>query len=154
MVKAIKINGKVYDVNFNASNEVTKPEPEGLSKDFFTKATRLRVAVDGTPVIKLDDTEVKLGYYYRTDEEKAIYKDYVSKHRGTGGAVSQNRKDLDKYAREALKLSGLSKEARAFFESCLLEDQLVTKAIKSLMALGFDEITARKMATTKASQKE
>lgn len=143
----MKVLGK-FEVtmgSMNANKEITKvivdgqetkgsEIPEELRK-WFKEQPRVSCRSNGSPKIKFDGQEVQLGYWACNQSELDMYK--ASRSGSSTGSHSVKAQELSKFSKELLETVGdkLSKEAKAFFESCVLEDKAMTKARDALAGL-------------------
>ena len=163
MIKTFILNGQEYSGNFNGNRELSQPVT-GLDDEVLKNWPRERNCANGVPVIKIDgDVEMRLGFHFFTDDEKAMYKKYKNGLNTDSGGfstskISASAKDLDKYAREVLAnkeiVKKLSPEALAFFKASLLEDPKIVAAVKALVNAGLTEENARSVLKAQGVIKE
>lgn len=101
MEKVVKINGKEYVANFNASKELSKSIP-GVKDEVLVNMKRVSTWNGFRPVVHLESGDVTLGFHFYTPEEKQAYKDYDKAHRGNGGGTRSGVSAKNSEVREAL----------------------------------------------------
>lgn len=145
-MKQIKINGKAYEGNFNASNELSK-SVEGLEDEVLIKYPREpREGTSPTVKIKIDSGVIKLGWHFFTEEEKKYYNEYKKGHSGTGGhrpSAGVSSEDLQKYSKKLMDVKGIPEDVLTFFKQFLVTPEQ-RKAIEAMKACGLSEEAAMK----------
>ena len=149
-MKTVKFNfaGKAWEVEANNSGWIAPGAPKELV-ELLKKAPRSGFTSKGVPIVKSDDgTNIYLGAADLRNDGESIHQAGGS---GSGsGTVKQVSTVPLAFAKEALGLKGLSKEAKEFFEGIVLEAEKAQKAkldtaLKSLLAVGMSEEQAKKV---------
>ncbi len=150
-MKTVKFNfgGKAWEVEANNSGWIAPGAPKELV-ELLKKAPRSGVTSKGVPIVKSDDgTNIYLGAAELRNDGESIHQ--------AGGSSSSSSSSTTKpstvpvaFAKEALGLKGLSKEAKAFFEGIVQEAEQeqkakLDKALKSLLDIGMSEEQAKKI---------
>ena len=149
-MKTVKFNfgGKAWEVEANNSGWIAPGAPKELV-ELLKKAPRSGFTSKGVPIVKSDDgTNIYLGAADLRNEGESIHQ------AGGSGSSSSALKQASTvplaFAKEALGLKGLSKEAKAFFEGIVQEAEQeqkakLDKALKSLLDIGMSEEQAKKI---------
>ena len=149
-MKTVKFNfaGKSWEVEANNSGWIAPGAPKELV-ELLKKAPRAGFTSKGVPIVKSDDgTNIYLGAADLRNDGESIHQAGGS---GSGsGTVKQVSTVPLAFAKEALSLKGLSKEAKEFFEGIVQEAEKTQKAkldtaLKSLLAVGMSEEQAKKV---------
>ena len=149
-MKTVKFNfaGKSWEVEANNSGWIAPGAPKELV-ELLKKAPRSGFTSKGVPIVKSDDgTNIYLGAADLRNDGESIHQTGGS---GSGsGTVKQVSTVPLAFAKEALSLKGLSKEAREYFEGIVQEAEKVQKAkldtaLKSLLAVGMSEEQAKQV---------
>lgn len=149
-MKTVKFNfaGKSWEVEANNSGWIAPGAPKELV-ELLKKAPRAGFTSKGVPIVKSDDgTNIYLGAADLRNDGESIHQAGGS---GSGsGTVKQVSTVPLAFAKEALGLKGLSKEAKEFFEGIVQEAEKTQKAkldtaLKSLLAVGMSEEQAKKV---------
>ena len=149
-MKTVKFNfaGKSWEVEANNSGWIAPGAPKELV-ELLKKAPRSGFTSKGVPIVKSDDgTNIYLGAADLRNDGESIHQTGGS---GSGsGTVKQVSTVPVEFAKEALSLKGLSKEAREFFEGIVQEAEKAQKAkldtaLKSLLAVGMSEEQAKQV---------
>lgn len=149
-MKTVKFNfaGKSWEVEANNSGWIAPGAPKELV-ELLKKAPRAGFTSKGVPIVKSDDgTNIYLGAADLRNDGESIHQAGGS---GSGsGTVKQVSTVPLAFAKEALSLKGLSKEAKEYFEGIVLEAEKAQKAkldtaLKSLLAVGMSEEQAKKV---------
>ena len=147
-MKTVKFNfgGKAWEVGANNSGWIAPGAPKELV-ELLKKAPRSGFTSKGVPIVKSDDgTNIYLGAADLRNEGESIHQ--------AGGSGSGTTKQASTvplaFAKEALGLKGLSKEAKEFFEGIVREAEeaqkaKLDKALKSLLDVGMSEEQAKKI---------
>lgn len=145
-MKTVKFNfgGKAWEVEANNSGWIAPGANKELV-ELLKEAPRAGYTSKGVPIVKSDDgTNIYLGAADLRKEGESI-------HQGQGsGTVKQVSTVPVAFAKEALGLKGLSKEAKEFFEKIVKEAEeaqkgKLDKALKSLLDIGMSEEQAKKI---------
>ena len=149
-MKTVKFNfaGKSWEVEANNSGWIA-PGADKELVELLKKAPRAGYTSKGVPIVKSDDgTNIYLGAADLRNDGESIHQCGGS---GSGsGTVKQVSTVPVEFAKEALSLKGLSKEAKEFFEGIVLEAEKAQKAkldtaLKSLLAVGMSEEQAKQV---------
>ena len=153
-MKTVKFNfgGKAWEVEANNSGWIA-PGADKELVELLKKAPRSGFTSKGVPIVKSDDgTNIYLGAAELRNDGESIHQAGGS---GSGsGSGSSTPKQVSTvpvaFAKEALGLKGLSKEAKEFFEGIVQEAEKAQKAkldtaLKSLLAVGMSEEQAKKV---------
>ena len=149
-MKTVKFNfgGKAWEVEANNSGWIAPGAPKELV-ELLKKAPRSGFTSKGVPIVKSDDgTNIYLGAADLRNDGESIHQAGGS---GSGsGTVKQVTTVPLAFAKEALGLEGLSKEAKEFFEGIVKEAEQeqkakLDKALKALLAVGKSEEEAKKI---------
>ena len=144
--KTIRFGGKSWEVTLNQSGEVSPGAPKELV-ELLKKAPRSGFTSKGVPIVKSDDgTNIYLG-------AAELRNPGETRHpcSGSGSGTSAPRQSTVPlaFAKEALSLKGLSKEAKEFFEGIVQEAEQeqkakLDKALKAMIDAGISEEVAKK----------
>lgn len=145
-MKTVKFNfaGKSWEVEANNSGWIAPGAPKELV-ELLKKAPRSGFTSKGVPIVKSDDgINIYLGAADLRNDGESIHQ------AGGSGTVKQVSTVPLVFAKEALSLKGLSKEAKEFFEGIVLEAEKAQKAkldtaLKSLLAVGMSEEQAKQV---------
>ena len=149
-MKTVKFNfgGKAWEVEANNSGWIAPGAPKELV-ELLKKAPRSGFTSKGVPIVKSDDgTNIYLGAADLRNDGESIHQ------AGGSGSSSGTTKQVSTvpvaFAKEALGLKGLSKEAKEFFEGIVQEAEQeqkakLDKALKALLAVGMSEEQAKKV---------
>ena len=148
-MKTVKFNfgGKSWEVAANNSGWIAPGAPKELV-ELLKKAPRSGFTSKGVPIVKSDDgTNIYLGAADLRNEGESIHQ------AGGSGSSSGTTKQASTvplaFAKEALGLKGLSKEAKEFFEGIVKEAEEAQKAkldtaLRAMIAAGVPEDVAKK----------
>lgn len=148
-MKTVKFNfgGKAWEVEANNSGWIAPGAPKELV-ELLKKAPRSGFTSKGVPIVKSDDgTNIYLGAADLRNEGESIHQ------AGGSGSGSGTTKQVSTvpvaFAKEALGLKGLSKEAKEFFEGIVQEAEQeqkakLDKALKAMIDAGISEEVAKK----------
>ena len=145
-MKTVKFNfgGKEWKVEANNSGWIAPGAPKELV-ELLKKAPRSGFTSKGVPIVKSDDgTNIYLGAADLRNDGESI--------RQAGGSGSGTTKPSTvplAFAKEALGLEGLSKEAKEYFEDIVQEAEKAQKAkldiaLRAMVAAGVPEDVAKK----------
>ena len=145
-MKTIKFNfaGKAWEVEANNSGWIAPGAPKELV-ELLKKAPRSGFTSKGVPIVKSDDgTNIYLGAADVRNDGESIHQ-----AGGSGSGASRPSTVPVAFAKEALGLKGLSKEAKEFFENIVKEAEeqqkgKLDKALKAMIAAGVPEDVAKK----------
>lgn len=148
-MKTVKFNfaGKSWEVEANNSGWIAPGAPKELV-ELLKKAPRSGFTSKGVPIVKSDDgTNIYLGAAELRNGGESIHQAGGS---GSGSSAPKPSTVPLAFAKEALGLKGLSKEAKEFFEGIVQEAEKAQKAkldtaLKSLLAVGMSEEQAKKV---------
>lgn len=148
-MKTVKFNfaGKAWEVDANNSGWIAPGAPKELV-ELLKKAPRSGFTSKGVPIVKSDDgTNIYLGAAELRNDGESIHQAGGS---GSGSSAPKPSTVPLAFAKEALGLKGLSKEAKEFFEGIVQEAEKAQKAkldtaLKSLLAVGMSEEQAKKV---------
>lgn len=148
-MKTVKFNfaGKAWEVEANNSGWIAPGAPKELV-ELLKKAPRSGFTSKGVPIVKSDDgTNIYLGAAELRNGGESIHQAGGS---GSGSSAPKPSTVPLAFAKEALGLKGLSKEAKEFFEGIVQEAEKAQKAkldtaLKSLLAVGMSEEQAKKV---------
>lgn len=149
-MKTVKFNfgGKAWEVEANNSGWIAPGAPKELV-ELLKKAPRSGFTSKGVPIVKSDDgTNIYLGAADLRNEGESIHQ--AGGSGSSSGTVKQATTVPLAFAKEALGLKGLSKEAKEFFEGIVQEAEQeqkdkLDKALKALLAVGKSEEEAKKI---------
>lgn len=149
-MKTVKFNfaGKAWEVEANNSGWIA-PGADKELVELLKKAPRAGYTSKGVPIVKSDDgTNIYLGAADLRNDGESIHQ--AGGSGSSSGTVKQVSTVPLAFAKEALSLKGLSKEAKEFFEGIVLEAEKAQKAkldtaLKSLLAVGMSEEQAKKV---------
>ena len=148
-MKTVKFNfaGKAWEVEANNSGWIAPGAPKELV-ELLKKAPRSGFTSKGVPIVKSDDgTNIYLGAADLRNDGESIHQ------AGGSGSSSSTVKQATTvplaFAKEALGLKGLSKEAKEFFEGIVQEAEKAQKAkldtaLRAMIAAGVPEDVAKK----------
>ena len=148
-MKTVKFNfgGKAWEVEANNSGWIAPGAPKELI-ELLKKAPRAGFTSKGVPIVKSDDgTNIYLGAADLRNDGESIHQ------AGGSGSGSSAPKQVSTvplaFAKEALGLKGLSKEAKEFFEGIVQEAEKeqkdkLNKALKAMIDAGISEEVAKK----------
>ena len=148
-MKTVKFNfgGKAWEVEANNSGWIAPGAPKELV-ELLKKAPRSGFTSKGVPIVKSDDdTNIYLGAAELRNDGESIHQ------AGGSGSSSGTTKQVSTvpvaFAKEALGLKGLSKEAKEYFESIVKEAEEQQKAkldtaLKAMIDAGISEEVAKK----------
>lgn len=146
-MKTVKFNfgGKAWEVEANNSGWIA-PGADKELVELLKKAPRSGYTSKGVPIVKSDDgTNIYLGAADLRNDGESIHQ--------AGGSGSSAPKQVSTvplaFAKEALGLKGLSKEAKEFFEGIVQEAEKtqkdkLDKALKAMIDAGISEEVAKK----------
>ena len=148
-MKTVKFNfaGKSWEVEANNSGWIAPGAPKELV-ELLKKAPRSGFTSKGVPIVKSDDgTNIYLGAAELRNDGESIHQAGGS---GSGSSAPKPSTVPLAFAKDALGLKGLSKEAKDFFEGIVQEAEKAQKAkldtaLKSLLAVGMSEEQAKKV---------
>lgn len=149
-MKTVKFNfgGKAWEVEANNSGWIAPGAPKELV-ELLKKAPRSGFTSKGVPIVKSDDgTNIYLGAADLRNEGESIHQAGGS---GSGSGTTKQASTVPlAFAKEALGLKGLSKEAKEFFENIVKEAEKaqkdkLDKALKALLGVGMSEEQAKKV---------
>ena len=148
-MKTVKFNfgGKAWEVEANNSGWIA-PGADKELVELLKKAPRSGFTSKGVPIVKSDDgTNIYLGAADLRNEGESIHQ------AGGSGSGSGTTKQVTTvpvaFAKEALGLKGLSKEAKEFFEGIVKsveqeQKDKLNKALKAMIDAGISEEVAKK----------
>lgn len=146
-MKTVKFNfgGKAWEVEANNSGWIA-PGADKELVELLKKAPRSGFTSKGVPIVKSDDgTNIYLGAAELRNDGESIHQ--------AGGSGSGTTKQASTvpvaFAKEALGLKGLSKEAKEYFENIVKEAEEQQKAkldtaLKAMIDAGISEEVAKK----------
>ena len=145
-MKTIKFNfaGKAWEVEANNSGWIAPGAPKELV-ELLKKAPRSGFTSKGVPIVKSDDgTNIYLGAADLRNDGESIHQAV-----GSGSSAPKPSTVPLAFAKEALGLKGLSKEAKEFFEGIVQEAEKalkakLDKALKAMIDAGVPENVAKK----------
>ena len=148
-MKTVKFNfaGKAWEVEANNSGWIAPGAPKELV-ELLKKAPRSGFTSKGVPIVKSDDgTNIYLGAADLRNDGESIHQAGGS---GSGSSAPRPSTVPLAFAKEALGLKGLSKEAKEYFEGIVQEAEKAQKAkldtaLKSLLDIGMSEEQAKKI---------
>ena len=148
-MKTVKFNfgGKAWEVEANNSGWIAPGAPKELV-ELLKKAPRSGFTSKGVPIVKSDDgTNIYLGAADLRNEGESIHQ--AGGSGSSSGTVKQVSTVPVAFAKEALGLKGLSKEAKEFFEGIVQEAEKaqkdkLDKALKAMIDAGISEEVAKK----------
>lgn len=151
-MKTVKFNfgGKAWEVEANNSGWIAPGAPKELV-ELLKKAPRSGFTSKGVPIVKSDDgTNIYLGAADLRNEGESIHQAGGSSSSSGSGTTKQVSTVPVAFAKEALGLKGLSKEAKEFFEGIVQEAEKaqkdkLDKALKALLGVGMSEEQAKKV---------
>lgn len=148
-MKTVKFNfgGKAWEVEANNSGWIAPGAPKELV-ELLKKAPRSGFTSKGVPIVKSDDgTNIYLGAADLRNDGESIHQ------AGGSGSSSGTTKQASTvplaFAKEALGLKGLSKEAKEYFEGIVKsaeqeQKDKLNKALKAMIDAGVPEDVAKK----------
>ena len=150
-MKTVKFNfgGKAWEVEANNSGWIAPGAPKELV-ELLKKAPRSGFTSKGVPIVKSDDgTNIYLGAADLRNEGESIHQAGGSGSGSGSGTTKQVSTVPVAFAKEALGLKGLSKEAKEFFEGIVQEAEQeqkakLDKALKAMIDAGISEEVAKK----------
>ena len=150
-MKTVKFNfgGKAWEVEANNSGWIA-PGADKELVELLKKAPRSGFTSKGVPIVKSDDgTNIYLGAADLRNDGESIHQAGGSGSSSSSSTVKQATTVPLAIAKEALGLKGLSKEAKAFFESIVQEAEQeqkakLDKALKAMIDAGISEAVAKK----------
>ena len=145
-MKTVKFNfgGKAWEVEANNSGWIAPGAPKELV-ELLKKAPRSGFTSKGVPIVKSDDgTNIYLGAADLRNDGESIHQ-----AGGSGSSAPRPSAVPLAFAKEALGLKGLSKEAKEYFEGIVQEVEKVQKAkldtaLRAMIAAGVPEDVAKK----------
>ena len=148
-MKTVKFNfgGKAWEVEANNSGWIAPGAPKELV-ELLKKAPRSGFTSKGVPIVKSDDgTNIYLGAADLRNDGESIHQAGGSS--SSSGTTKQVSTVPVAFAKEALSLKGLSKEAKEFFEGIVQEAEQeqkakLDKALKAMIDAGISEEVAKK----------
>lgn len=148
-MKTVKFNfgGKAWEVEANNSGWIA-PGADKELVELLKKAPRSGFTSKGVPIVKSDDgTNIYLGAADLRNEGESIHQ--AGGSNSSSGTVKQVSTVPLAFAKEALGLKGLSKEAKEFFEGIVQEAEKaqkdkLDKALKAMIDAGISEEVAKK----------
>ena len=149
-MKTVKFNfgGKAWEVEANNSGWIAPGAPKELV-ELLKKAPRSGFTSKGVPIVKSDDgTNIYLGATELRNSGETIHQ-CSSSGSGSGSSAPKPSTVPLAFAKEALGLKGLSKEAKEFFEGIVQEAEKaqkdkLDKALKAMIDAGISEEVAKK----------
>ena len=150
-MKTVKFNfgGKAWEVEANNSGWIA-PGADKELVELLKKAPRSGFTSKGVPIVKSDDgTNIYLGAAELRNDGESIHQAGGSGSGSGSGTVKQVSTVPVAFAKEALGLKGLSKEAKEFFEGIVQEAEQeqkakLDKALKAMIDAGISEEVAKK----------
>ena len=150
-MKTVKFNfgGKAWEVEANNSGWIA-PGADKELVELLKKAPRAGFTSKGVPIVKSDDgTNIYLGAAELRNDGESIHQAGGSGSGSGSGTVKQASTVPLAFAKEALGLKGLSKEAKEFFEGIVQEAEQeqkakLDKALKAMIDAGISEEVAKK----------
>ena len=147
-MKTVKFNfgGKAWEVEANNSGWIA-PGADKELVELLKKAPRSGVTSKGVPIVKSDDgTNIYLGAAELRNDGESIHQAGGS---GSGSSSPKPSTVPLAFAKEALGLKGLSKEAKEYFEGIVQEAEQeqkakLDKALKAMIDAGISEEVAKK----------
>ena len=147
-MKTVKFNfaGKAWEVEANNSGWIAPGAPKELV-ELLKKAPRSGFTSKGVPIVKSDDgTNIYLGAADLRNDGESIHQTGGS---GSGSSAPRPTTVPLAFAKEALGLKGLSKEAKEYFENIVKEAEeqqkgKLDKALKAMIDAGISEEVAKK----------
>ena len=148
-MKTVKFNfgGKAWEVEANNSGWIA-PGADKELVELLKKAPRAGYTSKGVPIVKSDDgINIYLGAADLRNEGESIHQAGGSS--SSSGTTRQATTVPLAFAKEALGLKGLSKEAKEFFEGIVKEAEeaqkaKLDKALKAMIDAGIPEEVAKK----------
>ena len=148
-MKTVKFNfgGKAWEVEANNSGWIA-PGADKELVELLKKAPRAGYTSKGVPIVKSDDgTNIYLGAADLRNDGESIHQGHGSSS-GSGTTKQATTVPLA-FAKEALGLKGLSKEAKSYFEDIVREAEeaqkaKLDKALKAMIDAGIPEDVAKK----------
>ena len=145
-MKTVKFNfaGKAWEVEANNSGWIAPGAPKELV-ELLKKAPRAGFTSKGVPIVKSDDgTNIYLGAADLRNDGESIHQ-----AGGPGSGTTKPSTVPLAFAKEALSLKGLSKEAKEYFEGIVQEAEKAQKAkldtaLRAMIAVGVPEDVAKK----------
>ena len=145
-MKTVKFNfaGKAWEVEANNSGWIAPGAPKELV-ELLKKAPRSGFTSKGVPIVKSDDgTNIYLGAADLRNDGESIHQ-----AGGSGSSAPRQSTVPLAFAKEALGLKGLSKEAKEYFEGIVQEAEKAQKAkldtaLRAMIAAGVPEDVAKK----------
>ena len=145
-MKTVKFNfaGRAWEVEANNSGWIA-PGADKELVELLKKAPRSGYTSKGVPIVKSDDgTNIYLGAADLRNDGESIHQ-----AGGSGSNVPKPSTVPLAFAKEALGLKGLSKEAKEYFEGIVLEAEKAQKAkldtaLRAMIAAGVPEDVAKK----------
>ena len=145
-MKTVKFNfaGKAWEVEANNSGWIAPGAPKELV-ELLKKAPRSGFTSKGVPIVKSDDgTNIYLGAADLRNDGESIHQ-----AGGSGSSAPKPSAVPLAFAKEALGLKGLSKEAKEYFEGIVQEAEKAQKAkldtaLRAMIAAGVPEDVAKK----------
>lgn len=145
-MKTVKFNfaGKAWEVEANNSGWIAPGAPKELV-ELLKKAPRSGFTSKGVPIVKSDDgTNIYLGAADLRNDGESIHQ-----AGGSGSSAPRPSAVPLAFAKEALGLKGLSKEAKEYFEGIVQEAEKAQKAkldtaLRAMIAAGVPENVAKK----------
>ena len=145
-MKTVKFNfgGKAWEVEANNSGWIAPGAPKELV-ELLKKAPRSGFTSKGVPIVKSDDgTNIYLGAADLRNDGESIHQ-----AGGSGSSAPRPSAVPLAFAKEALGLKGLSKEAKEYFEGIVQEAEKAQKAkldtaLRAMIAAGVPEAVAKK----------
>ena len=150
-MKTVKFNfgGKAWTVSANNSGWIAPGAPKELV-ELLKKAPRAGFTSKGVPIVKSDDgTNIYLGAADLRNDGESIHQAGGSGSGSGSGTTKQATTVPLAFAKEALGLKGLSKEAKEYFQGIVQEAEEAQKAkldtaLKAMLAAGVPEDVAKK----------
>ena len=147
-MKTVKFNfgGKAWEVEANNSGWIAPGAPKELV-ELLKKAPRSGFTSKGVPIVKSDDgTNIYLGAADLRNDGESIHQAGGSS--ASSGTTKPSTVPLA-FAKEALGLKGLSKDAKEFFEGIVKsaeqeQKDKLNKALKAMIDAGIPEDVAKK----------
>lgn len=146
-MRKVKFNfgGKAWEVEANNSGWIAPGAPKELV-ELLKKAPRSGFTSKGVPIVKSDDgTNIYLGAADLRNEGESIHQ-----AKGSGSSTVKQATTVPvAFAKEVLGLTGLSKEAKEFFEKIVKEAEeqqkgKLDKALRAMIDAGISEEVAKK----------
>ena len=150
-MKTVKFNfgGKAWEVEANNSGWIAPGANKELV-ELLKEAPRAGYTSKGVPIVKSDDgTNIYLGAADLRKEGESIHQAGGSGSGSSSGTTKQATTVPLAFAKEALGLKGLSKEAKEYFQGIVQEAEKaqkdkLDKALRAMIDAGIPEDVAKK----------